>query len=131
MFDIHNPPELGRPLSAYSHAVEVAAGYRIVYLSGQTPMLLDGSVPPDIETQAEVVWQRIAIALAAAGMDCSHICRVVTYLTDAADAPAHVAVRARYLGDARPASTGLVVKALFNPAYRLEVEVTAAGPARA
>jgi len=125
---LHNPPALGTPLGAYSQLLEIAPGSAQVFLSGQTPMLEDGSVPADFEAQAERVWQRIAIALAAVGLDCRHICRVVTYLVDAADAPAHARVRARYLGAARPASTGVVVRGLFNPAYRLEVEVTAARP---
>lgn len=127
-FKHYNPPTLGKPLGAYSQVLEAPEGSAMVYLSGQTPLCEDGTVPQSFEAQAERVWQRIALALAAVGLDCSHICRVVTYLVDAADAPVHAAVRARYLGPARPASTGLVVSALFNPAYRLEVEVTAARP---
>ena len=122
-FALHNPPALGAPLGAYAQVLEIPAGAALVFLSGQTPILEDGSVPGDFEAQAERVWQRIAMALAAVGLDCRHICRVVTYLVDPADAPAHARVRA-----ARPASTGLVVRALFQPAYRLEVEVTAARP---
>lgn len=127
-FATHNPPALGAPLGAYAQVLEIPAGASLVFLSGQTPILEDGSVPEGFDAQAERVWERIAIALAAVGLDCRHICRVVTYLVDPADAPAHARVRARYLGAARPASTGLVVRALFQPAYRLEVEVTAARP---
>lgn len=127
-FSTCNPPALGQPLGAYSQILEVPAPAGLVFLSGQTPMREDGSIPDDFDEQAEVVWCRIDAALAAVGLDCRHICRVVTYLVDAADAPCHARVRARHLGDARPASTGLVVRALFNPAYRLEVEVTAARP---
>lgn len=127
-FARHNPPALGAPLGAYSQVLEIPPGSATVFLSGQTPICEDGSVPEDFEAQAERVWERIGIALAAVGLDCGHICRIVTYLVDPADAPAHARVRARHLGAARPASTGLVVHALFNPAYRLEVEVTAARP---
>lgn len=128
VFVTHNPPELGPPLGAYAQVLEVPAGAGLVLLSGQTPLGEDGSIPAGIDAQAELVWTRIRTALAAAGLECRHICRVVTYLVDAADAPAQARVRARYLGDARPASTGVVVARLFNPAYRLEVEVTAARP---
>lgn len=127
-FRHHNPPELGAPLGTYSQVLEAPAGSTPLYLSGQTPLRADGSVPTDFEEQADLVWRRIGIALAAAGLDYRHICRVVTYLVDPADAALHARVRARYLGDARPASTGVVVRALFNPAYRLEVEITAARP---
>lgn len=127
-FAIHNPPALGAPLGAYSQVLEIPPGSGTVFLSGQTPIREDGSVPEDFEAQAERVWERIGIALAAVGLDCRHICRIVTYLVDPADAPVHARVRARHLGSARPASTGLVVRGLFHPAYRLEVEVTAARP---
>jgi len=79
--------------------------------------------------QADLVWRRIGIVLREAGLDYINIFRVVTYLVDVEDAPAHAQVRARYLGDARPASTGIVVSRLFNPAYRLEVDISAAWPA--
>ncbi|XAH24029.1 Rid family hydrolase [Xylophilus sp. GW821-FHT01B05] len=131
LFQHHNPPALGAPLGAYSQVLEVPAGASLVLLSGQTPIAEDGSVPVDFDAQADLVWRRVGLGLAAVGLDYRHICRVVTYLVDGADAPAHARVRARYLGAARPASTGLVVRALFNPAYRLEVEVTAARPAPA
>ncbi|GMV48171.1 MAG: enamine deaminase RidA [Pseudomonadota bacterium] len=123
-----NPVELGQPLGSYAQVLEVPAGADLVFLSGQTPIRADGSIPTDFDEQAEVVWRRIEAALAAVGLECRHICRVVTYLLDSADAPRHARIRARYLGDARPASTGVVVQQLFNPAYRLEVEVTAARP---
>lgn len=130
-FECINPPELGKPLGPYSQALVVPAGSQLLLLSGQTPLLPDGSVPQGMEAQADLVWRRIGHALREAGLDYVHICRVVTYLIDVADAPAHAKVRAAYLGDARPASTGIVVSQLFNPAYRLEVEVTAAWPAGA
>lgn len=125
----HNPPALGAPLGSYSQILEAPPGSALVFLSGQTPRREDGSIPDSFDEQAELVWQRIGTALHAVGLDSSHICRVATYLTDAADAPAHARIRARHLGEARPASTGLVVAALFHPAYRIEVEITAARPA--
>lgn len=124
-----NPPALGAPLGSYSQILEAPPGSALVFLSGQTPRREDGSIPESFDEQAELVWQRIATALRAVGLDCSHICRVVTYLTDAADAPAHARIRSRHLGAARPAATGIVAAALFHPGYRIEVEITAARPA--
>lgn len=125
-FQCHNPPELGTPLGPYSQGLVVPAQSQLLLLSGQTPLREDGSVPESFEEQAELVWRRIGLVLAQAGLGCQHICRVVTYLIDPADAPVHARVRMRHLGAARPASTGIVVSRLFNAAYRLEVEVTAA-----
>lgn len=123
-----NPPELGTPLGPYSQALVLPAGSQLLQLSGQTPLQADGSVPEGMEAQADLVWRRIGIVLRQAGLDYLHICRVVTYLVDPKDAPVHARIRAHYLGAARPASTGLVVAQLFNPAYRLEVDITAAWP---
>ncbi|MGB3067980.1 MAG: Rid family hydrolase [Ottowia sp.] len=128
-FQCINPPELGKPLGPYSQGLIVPGGRQLLQLSGQTPLREDGSVPEDMEAQADLVWKRIGIVLREAGLDYLNIFRVVTYLVDAQDAPVHAKVRARYLGSARPASTGIVVSQLFNPAYRLEVDVTAAWPA--
>lgn len=129
LFRLSNPPALGQPLGSYSQILEAPAGSALVFLSGQTPRREDGSIPASFDEQAEQVWQRIGTALRAVGLDCGHICRVVTYLTQAEDAAAHARIRSRHLGDARPAATGLVVAALFHPDYRIEVEITAARPA--
>ena len=128
-FECINPKELGAPLGPYSQAVIVPAGRQLLQLSGQTPLREDGSIPEGIEAQAELVWQRVGLVLKEAGLDYINIFRVVTYLVDPLDAPAHAKVRAKYLGNARPASTGLVVSMLFNPAYRLEVDISALWPA--
>lgn len=126
-FHCVNPTELGAPLGPYSQGLVVPAQSQLLLLTGQTPLREDGSIPDTFEEQAELVWHRIGLVLAGAGLSTQHICRVVTYLVDPADAPAHARVRARHLGSARPASTGIVVPRLFNVAYKLEVEVTAAG----
>lgn len=128
LFTRFNPPELGAPLGPYAQAVATPPGSRLLLLSGQTPLHRDGSVPEGFDAQADLVWRRIGIVLAQAGLGYQHICKVVSYLVDPTDAAAHAAVRSRYLGTNRPASTGIVVSRLFNPAYRLEVEVTAAWP---
>lgn len=125
-FPCYNPTELGAPLGPYSQGLAVPAHSQLLLLSGQTPLRDDGSIPDTFEEQAELVWHRIGLVLAEAGLAYQHICRVVSYLVDPADAAAHARVRLRHLGTARPASTGIVVPRLFNVAYKLEVEITAA-----
>jgi hypothetical protein len=41
------------------------------------------------------------------------------------------AARAKHFGDARPGSATIIVKALVNPAWLIEIEAVAAGAARA
>jgi 2-iminobutanoate/2-iminopropanoate deaminase len=59
------------------------------------------------------------------GWDYSDVVRAQTYLTDMADFPKFSAVRDRYFGSAKPASTLLEVKGLAHVGCCVEVEVTA------
>ncbi len=52
-------------------------------------------------------------------------CGLRLYLVDAADFDAVGAVHGRLLGDVQPACTGVVVAALLNPAWKVEIEVDA------
>jgi enamine deaminase RidA (YjgF/YER057c/UK114 family) len=45
----HTPDTVAAPFGTYSHAVEVPAGSRLLYISGEVGVLPDGSVPEGIE----------------------------------------------------------------------------------
>lgn len=132
MFKLHNPQTIAAPVAAYTHGVEIATNARLLFVSGQIPRRKDGTIPGTIEEQTDVVWENIAAVLASAGMGMSDICKINTYLTKAQDLPAVRVVRARHLGEHRPASTSVIVSALAWPEFLLEVEVAAAklAPAR-
>jgi len=66
--------------------------------------------------------------LARAGMSVHDVVKVTQYLRREDDIPAYAKVRARFLGDARPASMLLVVAALVRPEFLVEIEVCAAKP---
>ena len=122
----YNPDSIAAPLSAYSHAVEIPAGARTLHVSGQIGMNPDGSVPDSMEGQAERAWQNLVAILADAGMGVEDLVRTTTYITVAAEAQVTREVRAKHLGDNKPASTLLVVAALAQPAYLFELEAVAA-----
>ena len=67
-------------------------------------------------------------ALRKAGFTVDDLVKITQYLTDAADIAAHAAVRARFLGSARPASMLVVVPALVWPQMTIEIEAWAARP---
>lgn len=129
MFKTHNPASILEPQGPYSHGLEIPPNSRLLLVSGQTAGRPDGSIPPTIEEQAEVVWGRIAEILKSSGMGIDNIVKVNSYLRRREDAPAYAKVRGRYLGTHRPAMLGLVVAELFRAEYLLEVEVIAAQPA--
>ena len=68
------------------------------------------------------------IALAALedlGGSASHVIRTVMYITDAADADDIGRAHGQLFAVARPAATMVVVKALLDEAWKVELEVTA------
>jgi 2-iminobutanoate/2-iminopropanoate deaminase len=113
-------------IGAYSDAVEVAPNMRWLFTSGTPGLLLDGKLPGDITGQAGIAWAHVLGFLTKADMGVHDLIKVTQYLRDAADIPAYAKVRARVLGDARPAFMLLVVPQLVRPEFLLEIEVIAA-----
>ena len=121
-----NPATVAPPFSAYSHAVEIPPGARTLYVSGQLGVAPDGSVPADFAGQADQAFRNVLAILEAAGMGVRDLVRVNTYLTDSTDIAAYRDVRDRYVAGHQAASTMIVVQALAQPRFRIEVEVVAA-----
>ena len=122
---IHNPPQIAAPLGAYSNGIGTPAGGRWLHIAGQVGVAADGSLGQGVEAQAELAWKNLLAVLADAGMDAGDLVKVQHFLVDAADLPAYGAVRSRFLGDARPASTLLIVAALARPEWRVEIDAVA------
>lgn len=115
----------GSPFEAtigFSRAVRV--GDRVL-VSGTAPVWPDGSCDPDPGVQADRCLEIIAAALAEAGAAMADVVRTRMLLVDPADADAVSAAHARALGDVRPAATMVVVAALLDPRWRVEIEAEA------
>ena len=110
------------PVVGFSRAVRV--GDRVL-VSGTAPIWPDGSCDPDPEAQAARCLQIILAALAEAGAGPEDVVRTRMYLLDPGDwepvGRAHGAV----FGDVRPAATMVVVAALLDPRWRVEIEAEA------
>lgn len=113
-------------IGSYSDAVEAAPNLRWLMTSGTPGLSAAGELPRDIVGQSDLAWQHVLAMLDQAGMTVGDIVKVTQYLTRADDIAAYAKVRARFLGDARPASMLLVVPQLVWPGFLLEVEVIAA-----
>lgn len=122
-----NPAAIAAPLARYSHGVLVPAGARLLVTSGQLGIAPDGSVPADVEAQAELCFQNLAAILADAGMTFANVIRFNAFVTDRAYFPIYGAVRARYVTGNAFASTLVIVSGFTKPEFKIEVEVTAAG----
>jgi 2-iminobutanoate/2-iminopropanoate deaminase len=123
---IHNPPNVAAPTGPYSHAIETAGAPRWLHISGQIGRAPDGTIAGDIAGQSEQVWRNLVAVLTAAGMTTQNLVKVTAYLTRPEHTAPYGAARSRFLGDARPASTLLVIQALAQPELLVEVEAIAA-----
>lgn len=106
----------------YSRAVRV--GER-VFVAGTAPKFDDGVCPADPALQARRCLEIIGDALAAAGASFGDVVRTRMYLVDAADFEPVAGVHGEFFHDIRPANTTVVVKALLDEAWKVEIEVEA------
>ena len=110
------------PVVGYSRAVRV--GDRVA-VAGTAPNFGDDPIPTDPGLQARRCLEIIAGALAEAGASVADVVRTRIYLVDAADFDAVGAEHGKVFGEIRPANTTVVVKALLNPEWKVEIEVEA------
>jgi enamine deaminase RidA (YjgF/YER057c/UK114 family) len=110
------------PIIGFSRAVRIG---NLVHVSGTGPV---GADEADVAGQADQCLTIIATALKAAGSSIEHVYRTRIYLTDAEDSEAAGRVHGKFFGIIRPAATMVVVAALLNPTWRIEIEADAAIP---
>ena len=121
----YNPQEIHEP-SAYSHAIELPPGARVLFISGQVGAAPDGTFPADFAGQAEQAFKNLAAVLAAAGMTKEDLVKVNSYLVRRQDLDAYRAIRSRFYGGVRPASTLLLISGLAREGGLIEIEAVAA-----
>jgi enamine deaminase RidA (YjgF/YER057c/UK114 family) len=124
------PSSVRPPFGAYSHGIEVPAGWRLVATSGQLGIRPDETVPEDVAGQARLCFEAIGAILAQAGMGPADVVRIAGYVTDRAYYPAYMSARDAWMqGSGRlPASTLLIVGGFTRAEFLVEVEVLAAAP---
>jgi enamine deaminase RidA (YjgF/YER057c/UK114 family) len=111
------------PVVGFSRAV-VAGG--MVFVSGTAPVMPDDADPPaDAYGQALRCFEIITAALADAGAGPEHVVRTRMFLVHADDWQEVTRAHAEVFGDVRPAATGVVVAALFDPRWLVEIEADA------
>ena len=106
----------------YSRAVRVD---HLVFVSGTTPNWPDGKVNTDPVVQVRRCFEIVEKALMEAGGSLADVVRTRVYLVDPRDAYAVEKVHGELFTEVRPANTTIVVAALLNPAWKVEIEVDA------
>jgi len=113
----------------YTQLVEVPAGQRLLYLSGQVALDSTGALVGGTEfrAQARQVFENLRAGLAAAGASFADVVKLNYYILDVRHIPVLREVRDQYVNTAAPpASTLVEVRHLFRDDVLLEVEAIAA-----
>jgi enamine deaminase RidA (YjgF/YER057c/UK114 family) len=118
-----------RPLSAYAQGIEIPPGHRVVHVSGQVGVTLEGDIPTDPARQHELAWENALAVLAAAGMDHRHVVDAHVYITERSHLALYRAARDRFLKGHKPAATLLIVAGLADERLVVEVDLVAAAEA--
>lgn len=119
-----NPETMAQP-RGYTHAVKVG---NTVYIAGQVSVAQDGSVvgKGDPAAQARQIWRNLEAAVQAAGGTLQNLVKTTTYVTNIEYGAAVRTVREDlFRASSPPTSTLLVVSALANPDFMIEIEAIA------
>ena len=109
----------------YGYSRAVVAG-RHVHVSGTAPVMPDGAdPPPDAYGQTRRCLEIIAAALAEAGARPEDVVRTRWYLTRSEVVEEVARAHGETFRNIRTAATGVVVAALFDPRWLVEIEADA------
>jgi len=106
----------------FSRAVRV--GDRVI-VSGTAPIWPSGECADDVGEQARRCFEIIQDALSRLGASLDDVVRTRMFLTSATDAGIVGQVHGALFARARPAATMVVVAALLDPRWKVEVEAEA------
>jgi 2-iminobutanoate/2-iminopropanoate deaminase len=61
------PSDVPKPPGNFVYGIVVPAGMEMMFVSGQTPDDLDGTVPTEFADQARIAWRNVTRTLAGGG----------------------------------------------------------------
>ena len=121
-----NPVDVHPPMAAYTHQIEVREPVRWLVMSGQLGKMEDGTVPDDPLRQLDVAFDNIARNLHAAQMEMHDLVKLTIYLVGDFDVQQRRAVISAHLKEPHPCVTLLMITALADPIYKVEIDAWAA-----
>jgi enamine deaminase RidA (YjgF/YER057c/UK114 family) len=110
------------PVIGFSRAV--VAGHHVA-VSGTAPIVSNGEPPAGPYEQTRRCLDIVVEALGHAGASLADVVRTRTYLVNLEDWQEIGRAHGEVFGDVRPASTMVVVTALLDPRWRVEIEADA------
>src|SRR5258706_2382952 len=120
-------PKIRQPSGHFSHAIEVEAKGRLVFISGMTSRRADGTIAGvgDVEAQTRQVCENLKAAVEAAGGTMDDICRVDVYVRNMEHFEKVHNVRREYFKAPAPGSTMVEVTKFTSPDYLIEINAIA------
>jgi enamine deaminase RidA (YjgF/YER057c/UK114 family) len=116
-------------VSAFAEVVGYSRAVRVgdhVFVAGTAPVMPDRGEPPDGPyAQAHRCLEIIVEALKEVGAKAEHVVRTRIYLTRVDDIDEVGRAHGEIFKDIRPVTTALVVKALLDPRWLVEIEAEA------
>ncbi|SFI64990.1 RidA family protein [Albimonas pacifica] len=122
------PPSIRPPFARYAHAVEVTAGARLLFASGQLGLAPDDTLPEGAQAQAARCFANLAEILAEASMTPANVVRLNAFVSAREHMAGYMAARDAFVADlpTPPASTLVIVTGFTRPEFLVEVEMIAA-----
>ena len=122
-----NPADLCPPPGGiYDHVVKTNA-QTLIFISGQLGRdASDTPVSGDARAQYAKAWENVCIAVRSAGGGIEDIVKTTTYIVGAENIPAVRKARAALNLQTPPTSTMIVVAALADPRFLIEIDAVAA-----
>ena len=128
----NNPPDLAKPLGAYSHIARARAT-ELLFIAGQLAVNEAGELvgKGDFAAQMRQVFDNLGRALGGEGLGFANVTKFATYLVHSQDIEGFMAVRKElfariYPGGQYPPNTLLTVDRLVGEQFLIEVEAIAA-----
>ena len=116
-----------KEVSKYSHGWKIEGPGKVLVISGQGPVDVNGNVAPrfDFEKHVRQAFENLRNMLVAGGGTFQDIVYLGVLLTDQNQWQFFDRLRGEYLKEPYPATTLLVVKSLCNPDWMVEIEAIA------
>jgi len=118
----HSPYEA---VVGFSRAVVAGAA---VHVAGTAPIPADGDPPEGAYEQARLCLEIVGGALERAGARLEDVVRTRIYIVDVDDWQEVARAHGEVFAEIRPASTCVVVSALLDPRFLVEIEANAVLP---
>jgi 2-iminobutanoate/2-iminopropanoate deaminase len=120
-----NPASVHAPVAAYAHQIELRGEERLLVMSGQIGMTLEGEIPGDPGEQLELALENVLRNLEAAGMHTADLVKLTLYFAEPVEADRRRAILERRLGGHTPCMTLMYVAGLASPELKVELEAWA------